>query len=414
MMAGRLLPGPRGALSGTLLVPPSKSLTNRALVAAAVAEGGTVVNPLDCEDTRLLAGALSAAGWDLSWDEGGVHIGLRAAPRDQSTRVDLGNSGTGARLMVALLASVDGRFIVDGTERLRQRPVAPLVESLRSLGAQISTTDGGFPVEIEGRSLVGGVVNIRPQVSSQFITAMLLVAPLFERGLELEVEGVLPSAPYLGLTADVLRGFGAKVEHSGDFRGWKVAGVPLKQTAWRVEGDWSAAAFPLAAGAVAGGGVEVAPLSPDSRQGDRVVLDILERAGLKLAWKQDRVYVEGPAERPLFADLSDCPDAFPALAAVSGCRLPGSRLTGLGNLIHKESDRLTAMAQNLRQLGARLDVSGESFCVESTVTCKLGSPRPVIAAADHRIAMAMAVTALYAGPLLLDDPACVVKSFPGF
>lgn len=410
----RGLPGPSGPLCGTFFVPSSKSLTNRALLAAAVAQGGCVLNPLDCEDTRLLADALSEAGWQLRWDESGVHIGRREVQDLQQIRVDLGNSGTGARLMVALLASVEGRFVVDGSARLRQRPVGPLVDALQSLGARISSRDGCFPLTIDGRCLAGGPVKIRPLVSSQFVTALLLVAPLMTRGLELSVEDALPSAPYLGLTADVLRGFGAQVEHSADFMSWKVAGKPLRRTDWRVEGDWSAAAFPLAAAALAGGSIEVAALSVQSRQGDRVVLDFFEDAGVRFEVRRDRLQVIGPAGSPLKADLADCPDAFPALAAVAACRLPGSRFTGLGNLIHKESDRLTAMADNLRRLGARLRVDDEMFTVDRTVDCLSGAVRPVTAAADHRVAMAMAVTALHAGPLLLDDSACVGKSFPGF
>ena len=411
-MQASLLPGPRAGLEGSVELPPSKSLTNRALVAAAVAGGGVIISPLDCDDTRVLAAALAAAGWPLTWRRD-IEVGARVVPAD-TVRLDLADSGTGARLILGLLATSPGRSIVDGSPRLRERPMAPLVASLIGLGARLRATDGGLPIDIDGVELDGGEATIRPEVSSQFVSSLLLAAPLTARGLDLEVVGPMPSAPYLDLTADILRAFGGDLEVTNDRRRWRVAPVPLQRTEYPVEGDWSAAAFLLAAVAVAGGEVVLYSLDPSSRQGDRAVLAILERVGLGTRWDEDHLTVRGPAHSPIEADLTDAPDLFPALAVVAAAAEPGSRLGGLDNLRHKESDRLTVMVENLCRLGADISVEGSRAIFKRSIAGGFDEPPRVTAGGDHRIAMAMAVAALGAGPLELDDVDCVSKSFPGF
>lgn len=411
-MTPRILPGPVGPLAAVVRVPTSKSLTNRALVAAAVAGGGRVEGPLDCEDTRLLARALEKAGWPVVWGDA-VEVGPRRVPSGIVT-VNLGNSGTGARLLLALLAAVPGRFVVDGTPRLRERPMAPLLEALGRLGAAVEATAGSLPVRVDGRRLRGGRVEVRPEVSSQFASGLLLAAPLMEEGLELELLGPVPSRPYLDLTREVLERFGAGVSSDPAGRVWTVAPGPLRPATERVEGDWSAAAFFLAAAAVAGGSVEVAPVDASSRQGDRRVSDILSECGVEITAGPGKVSARGPALRPVVADLEATPDLFPALAVVAATAPPGSRLEGLQHLRHKESHRLEVMVDNLRRLGAVLDEDGVALRVVEPARGSRGGAVEVGAAGDHRIAMAMAVAALRLGPLALDDGDCVQKSFPGF
>jgi 3-phosphoshikimate 1-carboxyvinyltransferase len=181
-----------------------------------------------------------------------------------------------------------------------------------------------------------------------------------------------------------------------------------------VDGDWSAAAFFLAAVAVAGGAVEMGPLDPASRQGDRVAVRVLIESGLDAQWAGDRLKVRGPVTAPVVADLEQAPDLFPALAAVAACAPPGSRFSGLAHLQHKESDRLGVMVENLRRLGAGCVLDGDRLELNETIETLADSPRSVTAAGDHRVAMAMAVAALGAGPLEVDDGSCVSKSFPGF
>ncbi len=411
-MTPRVVAGPVTGLAGTADVPASKSLSNRALIAAAVAGGGRVVRPLDCDDTRVLAAALAQAGWGVDWGRD-IEIGPRT-PRVDCTELDLGDSGTGARLVLGLLAASPGRWRVDGSARLRERPLAPLLRALEALGAQLTSLDDRLPVDVVGVELEGGQVEIRPEVSSQFVSSMLLAAPLMRNGLVLEVTGPLPSAPYLDLTMDVLRAFGGDVSTGPDRRRWRVARGPLRPVAFEVEGDWSAAAFFLAAAAVAGGAVDVGPLDPASRQGDRQVVRMLVDAGLEVGWTGNRLTARGPVTAPLTADLEQSPDLFPALVAVAACAPPGSRFSGIDHLAHKESDRLAVMVHNLGRLGAECSWDGPHLVVEKNLRTDRESTRDVTAAGDHRIAMAMAVAALGAGPLTLDDPDCVSKSFPGF
>jgi len=411
-VSSAVLPGPRVGLQGSFEPPPSKSRTNRALIAAAAAGGGVIISPLDCDDTRVLAAALAAAGWPVDWRDD-IEIGARAVP-GEVVPLDLADSGTGARLILGLLAASPGHSVVDGSERLRERPMAPLLETLSELGARVRAISGHLPIEVDGIVLDGGGATIRPEVSSQFVSSLVLAAPLMERGLDLEVGGPLPSAPYLDLTEDVLRAFGSELDVAEDRRRWRIEPVPLQRTDYQVEGDWSAAAFVLAAVAVAGGEVVVYPLDPSSRQGDRALLAILEQAGLQTTWDGDRLLVSGPARSAIEADLTDTPDLFPALAVVAAVAEPGSRLDGLDNLRHKESDRLTVMVENLRRLGADISIEGSQAIFGRPIGGGFEQPPRVTAAGDHRIAMAMAVAALAAGPLELDDTDCVSKSFPGF
>ncbi len=411
-MIPRELPGPHAELEAAVEAPSSKSLCNRALIAAAAAGGGRIRRPLDCDDTRVLAAALAAAGWPVEWrDE--IAVAGRSTPAGRP-HLDLADSGTGARLILGLLAALPGRATVDGSRRLRERPMAPLLEVLGGLGARIEAAGGFLPAKVDGDRLAGGRAAIRPELSSQFVSSLLLAAPLMRQGLELEVAGPLPSAPYLDLTRQVLRAFGSEVVVSEDRRFWQVPPGGLRPSTVTIEGDWSAAAFLLAAAAVSGGRVAVGPLDPCSSQGDRAVLAVLAAAGLACSWQGEWLSVSGRVADPIEADLENTPDLFPALAVVAACAAPGSRLTGLGNLAHKESDRLTVMVANLRQLGAVLEVGESALTVASPLRRRTGSARAVTAAGDHRVAMAMAVAALAAGPLRVDDGSCVGKSFPGF
>lgn len=412
-MTAMVLPGPCAELAARVRVPASKSLTNRALVAAAVAGGGVVANALDCEDTRLLAEALDAAGWPVRWGADHLEVGARGAASGER-RLWLGGSGTGARLLLSLLAATPGRFVVDGNDRLRSRPMAPLVAALRALGAHVDDRDGFLPATIQGRRLVGGEVTVRPEVSSQFVSSLLLVAPLMAQGLHLEVAGELPSAPYVALTEQVLAAFGATVQHAGGSRLWVVAPDRLRPSRLTIEGDWSAAAFFAAAAAVAGGQVEVEPLAGDSRQGDRALCAVLADAGVRVELGDGAVRFSGRSRRPFAADLRDMPDLFPALAVVAATVGPGCELTGIEHLRHKESDRLAVMIANLARLGAELAREGGSVRVRAPLPPGGPGPVPVTAASDHRVAMAMAVAGLVRGPLELDEPECVAKSFPAF
>jgi 3-phosphoshikimate 1-carboxyvinyltransferase len=406
----RLLPGPLLGVEAAVRVPTSKSLTNRALIASAAADGGCIQRPLDCDDTRLLARALDQAGWPVAWGEKIVVGPRKPVPEAE---VNLGNSGTGARLILGLLACAEGRFRVDGTHRLRERPMLPLVDALVALGSEISSSGGFLPVELVGGRLAGGRLQLRPEISSQFVSSLLLAGPLMENGLELEVIGPVPSRPYLDLTRDVMVDFGASISRDASDR-WKVAPGGLRPTTYVVEGDWSAMAFAAAAVAVVGGSVTIGPLSSTSSQGDRAICELLESAGLELGFSGEELEISGRMTRPFEANLTATPDLFPALAVAAAAGPTGSVLAGIEHLKHKESDRLTVMMDNLGRLGAVFDLGPTALVVRKGIERNHSGVIRVTAADDHRVAMAMAVAALAAGELELDDGSCVGKSFPGF
>lgn len=410
----RVIPGPQAEpLGGTIFLPASKSLSNRALIAAAAAGGGRILNILDCRDTRVLATALQEMGWELQWEGSEVQIGQRRKLK-KSCVLDLEDSGTGARLLMALAAVSEGEFVLDGSARLRERPMQPLIKALQDLDADIEATESLLPVRIRGRELSGTSLRIEPRSSSQFVSALLMIAPLLKGGLQLKIEGDLPSSPYLLLTRQVMQAFGAEIEHSEDLRSWNVRESSLRNTEYSVEADWSAAAFPIAAVALVGGDLLVEALDSESLQGDRKILEFLEPAGLKAIPEAGGLRLHGPVQSAFRADLLSCPDLFPALVALAACPGVGGELRNLQHLKHKESDRLQAMTENLKALGAVFELGEDRLRVVRGLKQRPEVCRMVYSSNDHRIAMAMAIVAMAAGPLEIDHPECVAKSFPSF
>ncbi len=401
-------------LSGRIIVPPSKSITQRALVAAALAgDGARVRRPLDAEDPRLLCRALQLAGYRMTWAGDEVRAGgWTPAP---GGAIEMGNNGTGVRFMLAQLAATAGEWTLDGVARLRERPIAPLAEALRRLGADVEPVGGGpstLPLRVAGRSLAGGEVLIDATASSQFVSALLLLGARLPQGLVVRLAAAPPSRPYLALTVEVLRAFGAEAGYDETaLRAW-VAPSVLRPTAFTVEGDWSAAAFPLAGVAVAGGEVELPGLASGSRQGDAAMLALLAGAGCRVSSTSSGTTVRGPATRPVEADLRDTPDLFPALAVVVATI--GGRLTGLEGLTVKESDRLRLMECNLTALGFAIDSEGGTLTAPGSRPLRPASGKALPCAADHRIAMALAVAGCIVAGVRVDDAECVAKSWPDF
>jgi 3-phosphoshikimate 1-carboxyvinyltransferase len=404
---------PRG-LAGTIAVPPSKSITQRALVAAALAgEGACVRRPLDAEDPRLLFGALQASGHRLSWAGGAVRSGGSATPAGGD--IAMGNNGTGVRFMLAQLSATPGEWTLDGVARLRQRPIAPLARALQALGAQIAPAGGGalaLPLRVAGRPLTGGAVTLDASASSQFVSALLLLGARLPGGLEVRLTGEPPSQPYLALTIEVLRAFGVAAGYDRvALRAWVGPSMP-RPAELTVEGDWSAAAFPLAAVAVAGGEITLAGLHRDSVQGDAAVLRVLVEAGCGASATEAGLRVRGPATRSIRADLRDTPDLFPALAVVAAVR--GGTLSGLAGLAAKESDRLALMAANLAALGFCAAATADSFTASGSLPRRAATAAPLPCGADHRVAMALAVAGAAVAGVAVDDAECVAKSWPDF
>lgn len=410
-----------GRLAGELTVPGSKSLTNRALVAAACAGGESVLlNPLDSTDTRALAAALELLGAEMFLEGFGWRVRGPLRSRGHSApelRIDVGDAGTPARFLAPLLAAIPGRFVLDGSVRMRERPMSPLFKAIRALGGEIRCLDreGSLPAAIRGGTLRGGRVRIRGDVSSQFLSALMLVSPLVPGGIDLDVEGPMASASYLALTHRVLEGFGAS------------AGAGYRSGRFRVSGDDSAACFPIAGALVSGGRVTLRGLARDSAQPDAVFREWAVSAGGTLAWEsmtegEDVLTVAGPpggakALAPVEVDVDPAPDAALPLAALVAFARGTSRLTGVARLREKESDRLAASLDLLARAGATARGEEDALGPVLVVDGRAGSPRRAAfsAHADHRVAMSAAVLALTLPEgTTLDGADAVSKSWPGF
>lgn len=405
---------PRGRLEGTIRVPGSKSVTNRALVAAALADGRSeIVSPLDSDDTRVLAAALCRLGArvDRGRDVWAVEGPLTGSGREEVV-LDIGPAGTPARFLLALLPALPGRFVLDGSARMRERPMGPLVAALRQRGARVEPLDaeGFLPLRIVGGTLTGGEIAIRADVSSQFVSALLLASPVVPGGLSVRTEGHPVSGAYIELTRRVLSSF--------------APGGAYRPARYVVPGDDSAACFPIAGALVSGGRVRLEGLDPESPQPDAVFRRWAAEAGGILRWEgsgeASALVVEGEAARStdaVDADVDPAPDAALPLAALLAFARGTSRLRGVARLREKESDRLATALDLLARSGAaaRLEGSASNPCL--VIEGGAGAPRRAdfAAADDHRVAMTAAVLALALPEgSTLDAPGVVSKSYPRF
>jgi 3-phosphoshikimate 1-carboxyvinyltransferase len=277
------------------------------------------------------------------------------------------------------------------------------------MGLSVADCQGFPPVKVRGGPPRGGRVRVEGSLSSQFASALLLIAPVLEGGLSLELPEPRVSSPYIELTARVLTRFGAEVERE-EGRDLRVRATGYRPASLRVEGDWSSACFPLAAAAITGGRVALRGLDPDSAQADRLFPELLSRMGVRVCRDGEAVVAEGPPLRGLEADLADAPDAVPALAAVAAVAPGLTEIRGVAHLRHKESDRLAALAEELGGLGASVRELEDGLLIRGGgLRGGVVHPR-----GDHRIAMALALTGLAVPGVAIAEPGCVSKSYPGF
>ncbi len=438
------LPVPAGGqVRGRLVPPGSKSFSHRALNLAWLSGTRTEIdNLLVAEDTALFLHALDACGVTVRRGPRQIVVKPAAAGAvvGEPREVWCGNAGTMFRFVVATLCTMPGRFRVDGTPRLRERPVGPLVAALRQLGAEIEWlgTAGGAPLLITGGTLRGGRCRLDASASSQYLSALLMASTRAREPVTIEVESLV-SAPYVDVTLAAMAAFGVAdrvVERAdtgastaGRFR--VVPGWPERTaTQVRVEGDYSAAAYPAAAAAITGGEVELEGLDPHSVQGDRGFLDLLTAVGAEVEWRNGLLIVRASGElRGIRAELAAMPDQVPTLAAVAAFCEGETRIENVGHLRIKESDRLRAMALEMaragvdvRELSDGLEIRGRPEWRAATAAeiWRAASDRgpaasvPVIDSHDdHRIAMSLALVGLRR-PLAIARPAVVAKSYPGF
>jgi 3-phosphoshikimate 1-carboxyvinyltransferase len=408
---------PRGALDARVRVPGSKSITNRALVIAALASGESLLRGgLESDDTRVMTDALRALGCTLETDGGAWRVrGSGGRLRAPAQPLDTGNSGTTARFLTAAATLADGPVVIDGNARMRERPIEDLVGALTGLGAacEILGRNGCPPVRVAGGGLPGGTSAIDASRSSQYVSAVLLAAPYAERDVALELAGgVLVSRPYVELTLQMMGAFGAHADWEGGAGLRVAAGTPSRGRDYPIEPDASSAAYPFCAAAIAGGRVRVEGIPSRSLQADFRLLELLEQMGCAVRRDADAVEVAGPASplRGIDVDMNDLPDAVLALAVVALFAEGITRIRNVANLRIKETDRLAALETELRKLGAGARADADSLTIE---------PGPLRAAQiatydDHRMAMAFALAGLRVPGVSILDPGCVSKTWPDY
>jgi len=415
---------PASELRGEVRVPPSKSATNRALVAAALTGSAVrIEGPLESDDTEALRACLTAMGARIETAESGWRVSgpLRGEPGDPSReiRLDARDSGTAARFLAAAAAATPGRFVLTGSARLCERPMGELVDALRGAGATVSYrgAEGCLPVAIEGGDWRPSEITVDASRSSQFFSALLLAGLARDGGFAVRASGAVASAPYVRMTIETLRALGHEVEEGAIGAAGTVVRVRRAARAtdrYAVPGDYSSAFPLLAAAGAAGGRIVLKGLRWPSGDADAGALPVLERMGLRLETSPAFVAVAADPRllRPVSVAAADFPDAVPALAALSALAPGESRFSGIAHLRLKESDRIAALAALLEAAGARAVAEEDALTVAGPV-------RPVSAARlptanDHRMAMAAAVLAIARPGILIENPGCVSKSYPGF
>ena len=415
--ASRAVPAGK-TVRGVLVVPPSKSVSHRYLnLALLTRQPLSIERLLDAEDIRHFRAALDALGF-RSEESGDV---LRIEPpagAPRAAEIFCGNAGTLYRFLTASLTVVPGRWVLDGSLRLRERPIAPLVDALRALGARIryAEQEGRAPLEIEGATLEGGETTLDAAESSQYASALLMALARARRRSRVRLEALV-SSPYLEITLAALREFGVEVERDAAGAVLEIEPGGLRSPGRVVvEGDYSAATYPAVAALVTGGTVSLLGLRRDSPQGDRDFFRLLEAAGARVEGTPQGVEVRPGRLRAIRADMRDMPDQVPTLAALAPFLEGTTEITGAAHLRIKESDRLSAMASELDRVGVPVRELADGLVVEGCWHDRQPPSDPVLIDAhdDHRIAMAMALVGLRRPGVVVAHPDVVGKSYPNF
>ncbi|XP_073022908.1 3-phosphoshikimate 1-carboxyvinyltransferase 2 [Primulina eburnea] len=422
-------------ISGTVKLPGSKSLSNRILLLAALSEGTTVVdNLLNSDDIHYMLGALRTLGLNVEEDKANQRAvvegcgGLFPVSKDAKEEIQLflGNAGTAMRPLVAAVTAAGGnaRYVLDGVPRMRERPIGDLVTGLKQLGAEVDCFLGTNcpPVRVVGKGgLPGGKVKLSGSISSQYLTALLMAAPLALGDVEIEIMDKLISVPYVEMTIKLMERYGVSVEHSDEWDRFLVRGGQKYKSPGKsyVEGDASSASYFLAGAAVSGGTVTVEGCGTSSLQGDVKFAEVLEKMGAEVTWTENSVTVKGPPRdssgrkhlRAIDINMNKMPDVAMTLAVVALFADGPTAIRDVASWRVKETERMIAICTELRKLGATV-VEGPDYCV-------ITPPEKLNIAAidtydDHRMAMAFSLAACADVPVTIRDPGCTRKTFPNY
>ncbi len=404
-------------IDGTVSVPGSKSITNRALLLAALADGASrLEGALFSDDTRYMEAALNQLGVPVRGDEKNAVYEVEGRGGTfpvAEAELFLGNAGTATRFLTAALCLGEGTYFVDGVPRMRQRPIGALLGALRALGAEIVAPNDCVPLEIRARGLQGGSVTIRGDASSQFLSALLLIGPKTRDVLEITIDGPLFSKPYVEMTLKMLRQWGI-VTIDQDMKRFLVGRGNFKAQTYVIEPDASSASYFFAAAAVTGGRVRVKNLGKDALQGDLAFVDVLEKMGCEVKKAKNYVEVFGPREgklRGVSVDMNAISDCVMTLAAIAPFADAPVEIFNVAHIRGKETDRLAALSRELARLGAKVEEKADGMTIFPAKKLKRATIKTYD---DHRMAMSFAITGLVSPGIEIRDPGCVAKTFPDF
>lgn len=415
---GVRLPQVRGPIVGSIRVPGSKSITNRALVCAAMAKGkSTLHGVLESEDTTVMVDAWRQLGLRVDWDRSTCTLtidGCAGQPPQPEGTLFIANSGTSIRFLTAALAATQGKYTLDGIERMRERPIGDLIRGLQSWGADISSRNSQNPecppVQLNARGLRGGLAHVRGDVSSQFLSGMLMAAPYCASDVIIEVQGELVSKPYVDMTLSVMQAFGVSPTTREHGKYQFSAPACYVATNYSIEPDASAASYFLAAAAITGGKVRVEGIGLDALQGDVRFANVLEAMGCELKSDRDWIEISGRASRGIDINMADISDTVQTLAAVALFAEGPTRVRGVAHNRHKETDRIGDLIKEIRRLGAQAHEHDDGLTIVpgKLQACELQTYR------DHRMAMSFALVAMKVPGCIVLDPRCTEKTYPQF
>ena len=399
----------RSEVQGKVSVPPSKSYTIRGVMCAALANGESeIIYPLISDDTQAAINVLHQVGIRIHQNRDCWQL-IGGNFHKPNAELFCGESAATLRFMTAICSIIPGECRLTAGPSLSKRPVKPLVQALRQLGVNCSCQGDVAPVKVRGGRLRGGVVELAGDISSQFLSAILLISPFADEGVKIRLTTPLESKPFVLMTLDCQERFGVRVECSKDLTGFEVVKQRYKPAKYWVEGDWSSASYLLALGAVAGE-VKVENINLASWQGDKVILNFLRDMGASVKIDQDSVTVRKSGLNAIRADLSDCIDLLPTMAVLAAVADGVSELVGIERARIKESDRVSAVRQGLERMGITV---GEE---RNRLTIQGSKPKGsvIVPRDDHRIAMAFSILGLLTGETIINNAECVSKTFPGF
>ncbi len=403
-------------LNATDRVPGSKSMTNRALLIASLANGTThLTNALFSDDSRYFAQALQTLGFDVQLDEANFSMsvtGLGGKIPAKKAELFIGNAGTAARFLSAFLTLGNGEYILDGEPRMRERPIGDLIAALHQLGVELEARNNCPPVEISAKGLLGGKTTIAGDISSQFLSALLMVAPYAQNEIEITLSTELNSKPYVDMTIAIMKDFGVEIERNGYSRFTIHPSHYSPLSKYSIESDASAASYFFAAPAICGGTVKVENISRKSVQGDIGFLDVLQQMGCVVTESDNSITVHRPSSIVgVDVDMRDIPDTAQTLAAIAPFADSPTRIRGIASARVKETDRVSATCAELKRLGVQVEEHEDGMTI---YPCQTFKPSNVQTYNDHRMAMAFSLIGLRFDGVTIENPSCVSKTFPNF